>query len=341
MNKSPEKAKLVSSFTSPQDRLISGAVGGTCSVLLTHPLDTLRVQLQSQSQGNSAGLWTRIQEQSVRSLYRGLGPPLLGVGPIMAVLFVSYEGGLRLFQPWLMPNSSNAKTPVPDTAARSTSYSTIFSLNALAGIVATLPTAVIGIPGERLKILLQLSNIQDASAASNQSRQITLRECIHLMNAQGFRKGWYRGTAISLMRDIPATAIWFGTYQTMRAYLRDHQERSNKNHDKLWTLSSMMFSGAMAAILQWTATMPLDTIKTRLQMNRSVDRSHLMTSEPPSIRQVIREILATRQGSGFWNSIRVFYRGYSAAVIRAVPGSMASWLGTEAMLHLLSVYRNG
>lgn len=110
---------------------ISGFIGGITGVLLSHPFDTLRVRLQSLEQKPSlfsfvGGL---LKKEGFWVLYRGLVPPLFGMGLEKATVFSSY-------------NYAKKKT----------------DNNFVAGYVAGLTSSLIISPIEKIKINLQTSS---------------------------------------------------------------------------------------------------------------------------------------------------------------------------------------
>ena len=63
---------------------LKGAFAGMTGILLSHPLDTVKTHIQT-------GHALRDFTPGLRNLYRGLLPPLLGVGLEKAVVFGTYN----------------------------------------------------------------------------------------------------------------------------------------------------------------------------------------------------------------------------------------------------------
>lgn len=98
---------------------IKGAIAGMTGILLSHPVDTVKTHIQT-------GHTLRDFKPGIRNLYRGLLPPLAGVGLEKAVVFGTY-------------NYFNKRLDnIP-----------------LSGAIAGFSAAVIVSPYERLKILRQ------------------------------------------------------------------------------------------------------------------------------------------------------------------------------------------
>lgn len=98
---------------------LKGAIAGMTGILLSHPIDSVKTHIQT---GNAL----RDFKLGFRNLYRGLLPPLLGVGLEKAVVFGTYN------------YFNNQLDNIP-----------------LAGAIAGFSAAVIVAPYERLKILRQ------------------------------------------------------------------------------------------------------------------------------------------------------------------------------------------
>jgi len=75
---------------------IAGGVGGACLVLVGHPLDTIKVRIQTMviepgKQAPYSGTFDCakkiIAKEGALGLYRGMGAPLTGVTPMYALCF--------------------------------------------------------------------------------------------------------------------------------------------------------------------------------------------------------------------------------------------------------------
>ncbi|KAJ8979237.1 hypothetical protein NQ317_009417 [Molorchus minor] len=94
----------------PGEYFICGGFGGICTVLVGHPLDTIKVRLQTMAIPKVAGeapLYTgtldcfkkTIKNEGVKGLYKGMGAPLLGIAPIFAISFMGFGVGKQIFGP--------------------------------------------------------------------------------------------------------------------------------------------------------------------------------------------------------------------------------------------------
>lgn len=91
---SEEKPKSTSQIKS----FLSGGFGGICLVLAGHPLDLIKVRLQTSTEYSGAMECFRktFQKDGFRGLYRGMSAPLIGVTPIFAVCFWGYDVGQKI-----------------------------------------------------------------------------------------------------------------------------------------------------------------------------------------------------------------------------------------------------
>ncbi|XP_078045142.1 congested-like trachea protein [Augochlora pura] len=134
---------------------IAGGIGGIFTVLTGHPLDTIKVLLQTMPE-NYKGTWhaikTTVSQEGPFSLYKvqilimliasayqtegGVMAPLITVVPIFAIGFLGYGYGKDLVAD-------------PDQA-RLTAGQVLF-----AGLISGASTTIVTVPAERIKCLLQ------------------------------------------------------------------------------------------------------------------------------------------------------------------------------------------
>ena len=153
---------------------VAGLASGVAQVLAEHPLDTIKIRLQSRAlafdvlEGPRAVAAKALSEEGVSALFRGLVPRLLTYAPVKSTLFAQYDyyGGT----PWA---------------------------GALAGGCNTL-----------------LSCPVDALKSRVQTRQDTLKwtEVMRQMYREGGLTAFYRGWLPLLCRDVPGYFLLFGVY---------------------------------------------------------------------------------------------------------------------------------
>jgi len=124
---------------------LSGGFGGVCIVLVGHPLDLVKVRMQTgaEKSGSVFGvLANNLRTGGISGLYRGVSAPLLAVSPMFAVSFWGYDMGQR-FVRWY------DEQPIGQLS---------ISQCVVAGGLSAIPATALMAPSERIKCLLQIPN---------------------------------------------------------------------------------------------------------------------------------------------------------------------------------------
>lgn len=94
----PIAAHAHSRFASYQhlSSLVAGSFAGFCATISTYPLDLLRTRFAAQQQHRVYRSLTHaakhiIEREGIGGLYTGMCPTLIGIVPLMALQFGSYE----------------------------------------------------------------------------------------------------------------------------------------------------------------------------------------------------------------------------------------------------------
>ncbi|XP_034027939.1 mitochondrial carnitine/acylcarnitine carrier protein [Thalassophryne amazonica] len=230
---------------SPLKNLVAGGVGGAFLLLAGHPLDTIKVRLHTQPKascgqyvlytGTYDCLRKTVSKEGLLGLYKGMGAPLAGVAPMMAISFFGFALGKQLQQA---------------DPGKSLTYAQVFLSGCLAGVFTT----VIVAPGERIKCLLQVQ------ASSGELRYRGPLDCaVRLYKEQGIRSV-YKGTVLTLIRDVPSSGMYFLTYE----YLKDILTPEGESVSQLST-PKILLAGGTAGILNWSIALPPDVLKSNFQ----------------------------------------------------------------------------
>jgi len=123
---------------------------------------------------------TTFRHEGVRGLYRGVSAPLTAVTPMFAVSFWGYDIGQRIVR-W-----SKGMHPAADLS---------LSDKCVAGGISAIPTTVLMAPSERIKCLLQTSKGQYSG----------MMDCAKSVYRTGGIASVYKGTLLTLMRDVPGS----------------------------------------------------------------------------------------------------------------------------------------
>ncbi|KAJ3123087.1 hypothetical protein HK098_002236 [Nowakowskiella sp. JEL0407] len=135
--------------------------------------------------------------------------------------------------------------------------------------------------------------------------------------------GFYRGLPITVIRDIPSFAAYFGAYEQTKLIFRDSRVRSGL--DSSIGPLELMIAGGIAGIAAWLPCYPQDVIKSVIQNDSRKGISTLTYA---------RELLKQSNGS-----YKCFFKGFSATMARAFPANAATFVAYEFALGLLDTQK--
>lgn len=217
----------------------AGCVGGAAGILVGHPLDTVKVRIQTQCpvnpkyRGTFHCLSSIARQESIAGLYKGIASPLYGVTAVNAMVFGVYG----LLKPLVVESPGNDALWAH------------FAAGSLSGAVQS----VVASPMELIKTRMQL----DESPGSKGKSAWTVLKNVY-MHEGGLRRGLFKGWCVTLAREIPGLGTYFATYEAL----------TSKRGGDVSTFE-MMMAGGMAGVFSWIACFPMDVIKTRLQSDVS------------------------------------------------------------------------
>uniref|UniRef100_G3WLL0 Solute carrier family 25 member 20 n=1 Tax=Sarcophilus harrisii TaxID=9305 RepID=G3WLL0_SARHA len=224
-----DEIEAVKAHISPWKNFLAGGFGGACVVVVGHPLDTVKVRLQTQP----------------KSLLGG--PPL-------------YTGTFDCFK------------------------KTLFG---------------------------------EIQASSGEIKYHGAWDCIKKVYQEAGIRGIYKGTVLTLMRDVPASGMYFMTYEWMKDFLTPE----GKSVSDL-SAPRILVAGGFAGIFNWVVAIPPDVLKSRFQTAPP-------GKYPNGFRDVLRELIREE-------GIASLYKGFTAVMIRAFPANAACFLGFEVAMKFLN-----
>jgi len=287
---------------SPIKNFFAGGLGGVCTVVVGHPFDTVKVRLQTMPKvvpGQTplySGTWDCVKKtvklEGFRGLYKGMAAPLTGVAPIFAISFLGFGVGKKLQQQH--PDDKLTRLQ-------------LFN----AGAFSAIGTTIIMAPGERIKCLLQVQ-----AASTGPAKYNGPVDCIKQLYREGGLRCIYRGTAATLLGDVPASGVYFVTYEWLQEVLASDSDK--KTMSPLRT----MFAGGVAGIINWIIAIPPDVLKSRLQTAPE-------GLYPNGIRDVFKTLM--KEEGAF-----ALYRGAVPVLLRAFPANAVCFLGFETGMKFLN-----
>uniref|UniRef100_A0A8C3T0U0 Solute carrier family 25 member 36 n=1 Tax=Chelydra serpentina TaxID=8475 RepID=A0A8C3T0U0_CHESE len=308
---------------SSKETLVFFICGGTVGAILTCPLEVVKTRLQSSSvtlyisevhlstlNGASVNRVTRVspgplhclkmilQKEGPRSLFRGLGPNLVGVAPSRAIYFAAYSNCKEKLNNIFEPDSTQVHMISAGVAG-------------FTAITATNPIWLI-------KTRLQLD------ARNRGERQMSAFECVRKVYHSDGIKGFYRGMSASYA-GISETVIHFVIYESIKRKLLEFKTASSMDNEDESVKEASDFVGMMmaAATSKTCATSiayPHEVVRTRLREEGTKYRAFFQTLS----------LLVREEGYGS------LYRGLTTHLIRQIPNTAIMMSTYELVVYLLN-----
>lgn len=338
--------------------MLGGTVGGVLQVIVGHPLDTMKVRLQSV---HGAGKYTgmadcarqTVQQEGLRGFYRGMASPLAMAGILNGVMF-SVNGQMKRLVAW-RSGKTIGELNVPEVVAA-------------ALLTAPVYCAVLA-PTELVKARLQF---QTTGASQVYGGPLDVIRKVH---AEAGVRGLWQGYGVTVGTRIVGAPFYFVTYDV----LSKHFKGDGREDVPRW---KVLVAGGLAGVAFWTGNFPGETPVPRPQPARprarhwiacavqstlfcarrscrsfrrvssggiirrfapsahalttvacaptgAVDalktRVQTQTGVPKSVGSIAREMWAE-------GGVRTFYRGYAPCILRAFPANAAVFFGLELTL---------
>mmetsp|Transcript_18870 Transcript_18870/g.36375 ORF Transcript_18870/g.36375 Transcript_18870/m.36375 type:complete len:463 (-) Transcript_18870:184-1572(-) len=229
---------------------IAGAAAGVLVSVCLHPIDTLKVLIQSQASSVRqipVVLGKFLTQRGARGLYSGLAANLACSAPISAIYTSSYEVVKEALLPMIPASQS-------------------WVAHCVAGGCASIATSFVYTPSECIKQRMQVQAHKSTASA--------MRVILKQDGLSGFYRGW---TAV-LARNIPHSAIKFFSFEQLKWILLSKQLSAAQDRQGSSSASSsgeplsvglspvqMLVIGGIAGSTAACFTTPFDVIKTRLQ----------------------------------------------------------------------------
>ncbi|XP_069628491.1 solute carrier family 25 member 48 isoform X1 [Haliaeetus albicilla] len=184
----------------------AGWVGGAASVVVGHPLDTIKTRLQAgQGYGNTLNcVLTVYRNESVAGFFKGMSFPLASIAVYSSVVFGVFSNTQRLLSQ-LRHGDPSCTPELADMA--------------LASTVAGFVSVAIGTPVDLVKIRLQMqtqpyieANIKLKSTVPGFPVYRGPIHCFRTVLQKEGIAGIYRGAGAMLLRDVPGYCFYFIPY---------------------------------------------------------------------------------------------------------------------------------
>ncbi|KAM4676874.1 solute carrier family 25 member 48 isoform 1-T1 [Discoglossus pictus] len=291
------------------DDFIAGYLGGAASVIVGHPLDTVKTRLQvGLRYGNTFNCILKIyRNENVLGFFKGMSFPLASIAIYNSVVFGVFSNTQRL----ICQHQNRDSRKSPDLVCLTVS-------SMLAGCVSV----GIGGPVDLVKIRLQMQTqpIISGKVSINHSSSLLHYQtaykgpihCVHSIIKQDGFSGVYRGAGAMILRDIPGYCLYFIPYTCICEWL-------TKEGHTAPSAASVWIAGGIAGAISWGTATPMDVVKSRLQADG------VYSSKYRGVADCIKQ---SYQNEGF----KVFFRGVTVNAVRGFPMSAAMFLTYELSL---------
>jgi solute carrier family 25 carnitine/acylcarnitine transporter 20/29 len=311
---------------------IAGGVAGSASVVIGHPMDTLKVRMQT-AKGNPSILTLASGSTygGPSSLFRGMAAPLSAACVVNAIIFSSYGWSTRLYEEKYNAQHTNLKA---------------FACGSFAGLVQ----ALVICPMEHVKCRLQIqqaaiSTSSTKTATASHPLRTTLRTILGSGNGSAPLKvaALYRGWWITCWREVPAFGAYFTLYDIFKERIQDGLDQrateaqsehcvmnghglatvtatsfdasvksknviggdENQHTSHTWIASAV--AGGLTGALTWAIVYPFDVIKTQIQT---------APIDTPKNERTISAVFSKIVKEHGWKHL---FRGLSVTCLRAFP----------------------
>ncbi|XP_068663970.1 uncharacterized protein [Aristolochia californica] len=233
-----------------------------------------------------------VRHEGLRGLYRGFGTSLMGTIPARAL----YMTALEITKSNV--GTATVRLGLPEPAAATIA-------NAAAGLSAAMAAQLVWTPVDVISQRLMVQGSGSAPVATNCKYRGGIDAFRKILVSDGLR-GLYRGFGMSILTYAPSNAVWWASYSVTQRLVwegigyyscrKEVKEYSGGGSgsagvvyrpDSKTVVAVQGLSAAMAGGVSALITMPLDTIKTRLQVLEGEENGR----RAPTVGQTVRNLL--------------------------------------------------
>jgi solute carrier family 25 carnitine/acylcarnitine transporter 20/29 len=275
---------------------ISGTIAGVAQVAVGHPLDTIKIRMQTKNivrlssklstpasfDGIIPTMRTTVMQDGMFGLYKGAASPLCGAMLQNASGFLFWGLSKHLFQ-------EKEDEPL-----------TVFGLFK-AGLLVGALCLTIENPIDLVKTQMQVQ------VGSSGGRYRSVFDCGAVILKQRGIQGLYQGVLANSLRFVPGRAIYLSTFEATNQFLQTNNtgSRTDKNETSYVRVG---IAGGFAGGMAWISTYPFDVIR-NIMMGDHIDPEK---RKYKSILDCGRSVVKSDGMLGLW-------RGISACLLRAAP----------------------
>jgi solute carrier family 25 carnitine/acylcarnitine transporter 20/29 len=297
--------------------LIAGTAGGVAQTFSGHPLDTMKIRLQTMPQPapGQPPMYTgaidctikTIKGEGPLALYKGVGSPLAGLTFLNAVLFVTYGYWKHVVKTYVPIGSERSRNDPRDP--QKMSIAQYFLTGALVGVIV----ALFDCPVDLFKTQLQIQGQVGQKPSPDRVQYRNVVDCAFKITKTYGIRGPFQGIVPTLARDIPANSAYFGIYELTRRWLTP----KNSTVDKLppWKL---LLAGGLGGVAFWISIYPIDVIKSSIQADNPDPHKRKYKGFVDCATQIYR-----------LKGLPGFFKGFAPCLVRAFVANATCFLAYE------------
>ncbi|XP_048363420.1 solute carrier family 25 member 45 [Sphaerodactylus townsendi] len=282
----------------------AGWLSGAAGLVLGHPVDTVKVRLQTQAGYRSIldCVVRTYRDETIFGFFKGMSFPLLSVAMVNSVMFGAYSNALLYL----------SNTHHQDRCSNPPSYTHIFVAGCFSGLVQ----AVVLAPVDLVKVRLQNQTHPYTRGILPAEAQPLYKGPVHcaasILRKEGV-PGLFRGSLALGLRDTPTMAMYFMTYVGLcRGMTLQGQEPGPV---------TVLLAGGFAGSVSWALATPMDVVKARLQMDGMKGKEY---------RGILHCVLTSARQEG----LQVFLKSLALNSFRAFPVNAVTFLSYECILKI-------
>jgi solute carrier family 25 (mitochondrial oxoglutarate transporter), member 11 len=299
-------------------RMILSGIAGIGGATICHPLDVIRVQMQTTASSSTTVTTTvpnattystavRIYRTAgiINGLYAGISAAYL-----RQITYGSTRMGLYSYMLEQIQNKNN-NTNNTATASSSISFQTKFMLGCISGSIGSF----IGTPSE-LALVRMSADMKEIDISKRRNYKNVIDCIIRVINEEGIQNLW-RGALPTILRATMMSSCSLGITSEVKSYITRTGILNDKQTQQplFYGYPTMFVATTISSFFATIACNPFDVIKSRLQ-NMSVTATNIK----PMYNGMIDCFIKSIKGEG----IMVLYKGFTPAFIKLAPYSIIS-----------------
>lgn len=221
--------------------VVSASSGAVATAFVVAPFDVVKTRSQasgSKAFGSENVALRVLRQEGVGALWSGLRPSLLMTVPANVIYFSAYE---------------HIRTAIASDGRRGSEDVAPVLAAAGAKLLASTATA----PLELMRTRMQADRALAHEGIVGGATALVRREGLSAL---------FKGLGPTLIRDVPFSCLYWLGYERLKLHLVQSQPPPPHQQQQHVSLSNSFIAGGLAGAAATLLTMPLDVVKTRMQV---------------------------------------------------------------------------